>query len=81
MDGQGITPEQLDAVLWEEYQSLKQRICDAVNTAKCGRIIDETQKKQCNDLCVNFGVVASRSEWIPAKDLEPEANASDWAIG
>ena len=44
MDGQGITPEQLDAVLREEYQSLKQRICDAVNTAKSGRIIADSEE-------------------------------------
>lgn len=44
MDSQRITPEQLDAVLQEEYQALKQRICDAMNAAKAGRIIADTEE-------------------------------------
>jgi hypothetical protein len=44
MDGKGITPEQLDAVLEQEYQALKQKICDAMNAAKAGRIIADTEE-------------------------------------
>jgi len=44
MQDQRITPEQLDAVLEKEYQSLKQKICDAMNTAKAGRIIADTEE-------------------------------------
>jgi hypothetical protein len=44
MQDQRITPEQLDAVLEEEYQTLKQKICDAMNTAKAGRIIADTEE-------------------------------------
>ena len=44
MHDQGITPEQLDAVLQEEYQRLKQKICDAMNAAKAGRIIADTEE-------------------------------------
>lgn len=44
MDDQRITPEQLDAVLQKEYQALKQKICDAMNAAKAGRIIADTEE-------------------------------------
>ena len=44
MDDRGITPEQLDAVLQQEYQMLKQKICDAMNAAKAGRIIADTEE-------------------------------------
>jgi hypothetical protein len=44
MDDQRITPEQLNAVLEKEYQALKQRICDAMNAAKAGRIIADTEE-------------------------------------
>lgn len=44
MEDQGITPEQLDAVLEQEYRALKQRICDAMNAAKAGRIIADTEE-------------------------------------
>ena len=44
MEDQRITPEQLDAVLQKEYQSLKQKICDAMNAAKAGRIIADTEE-------------------------------------
>lgn len=44
MDDPRITPEQLDAVLQEEYQALKQRICDAMNAAKAGRIIADSEE-------------------------------------
>jgi hypothetical protein len=44
MEDQRITPEQLDAVLEKEYQSLKQKICEAMNTAKLGRIIADTEE-------------------------------------
>jgi hypothetical protein len=44
MADQGITPEQLDAVLQQEYQALKQRICDAMNAARAGRIIADTEE-------------------------------------
>jgi len=44
MDDQRITPEQLDAVLRKEYQALKQGICDAMNAAKAGRIIADTEE-------------------------------------
>jgi hypothetical protein len=41
---QRITPEQLDAVLEQEYLALKQKICDAMNAAKAGRIIADTEE-------------------------------------
>jgi len=44
MDGQVITPEQLDAVLEKDYQALKRKICDAMNAAKAGRIIADTEE-------------------------------------
>ena len=44
MDDQRITPEQLDAVLQKEYQALKQKICDAMNAAKAGRIIADSEE-------------------------------------
>jgi len=44
MEDQGITPEQLDAVLQQEYQVLKQKICDAMNAAKAGWIIADTEE-------------------------------------
>ena len=44
MEDKGITPEQLDAVLEKEYQALKQRICDAMNAARAGRIIADTEE-------------------------------------
>jgi hypothetical protein len=44
MEDQGITPEQLDAVLTKDYETLKQRICDAMNAAKGGRIIADTEE-------------------------------------
>jgi hypothetical protein len=44
MADQGITPEQLDAVLQQEYEALKQRICDAMNAAQAGRIIADTEE-------------------------------------
>ena len=44
MDDQGITPEQLDAVLEQEYRALKQKICAAMNAAKAGRIIADTEE-------------------------------------
>ena len=44
MDDQRITPEQLDAVLEQEYRALKQKICDAMNAAKAGRIIADTEE-------------------------------------
>jgi len=44
MDDQRITPEQLDEALQKEYQVLKQRICDAMNAGKAGRIIADTEE-------------------------------------
>lgn len=44
MDDQGITPEQLDAVLEQDYRALKQKICDALNAARAGRIIADTEE-------------------------------------
>jgi hypothetical protein len=44
MDDQRITPEQLDAVLEKDYQTLKRKICDAMNAAKAGRIIADTEE-------------------------------------
>jgi hypothetical protein len=44
MEGKGITPEQLDAVLEQEYRALKQKICDAMNAAKAGRIIADSEE-------------------------------------
>jgi hypothetical protein len=44
MEDQRITPGQLDAVLQEEYQALKQRVCDAMNAAKAGRIIADSEE-------------------------------------
>jgi hypothetical protein len=44
MEDQRITPEQLDAVLEKEYQALKQKICAAMNAAKAGRIIADTEE-------------------------------------
>jgi len=44
MEDQRITPEQLDAVLEKDYQALKRRICDAMNAAKAGRIIADTEE-------------------------------------
>ena len=43
MDDQRITPEQLDAALEREYTALKQKICDAINQAKAGRIIADSE--------------------------------------
>jgi riboflavin biosynthesis pyrimidine reductase len=43
MEDQRITPEQLDAVLAEDYRALKQRICEVMNAAKAGRIIADTE--------------------------------------
>ena len=43
MGDQRITPEQLDAVLDAEYAALKKKICDAINGAKAGRIIAESE--------------------------------------
>ena len=44
MVDQGITPEQLDAILEQDYQAMKQRICDAMNAARAGRIIADTEE-------------------------------------
>jgi len=44
MEDQRITPEQLDAVLEQDYRALKQNICDAMNAAKAGRIIADTEE-------------------------------------
>lgn len=44
MDDKRITPEQLDVVLEKEYQELKKRICDAMNAAKAGRIVADTEE-------------------------------------
>ena len=44
MEDQGITPEQLDAVLEQEYKAFKRKICDAMNAAKAGRIIADTEE-------------------------------------
>lgn len=44
MEDQGITPEQLEAVLEQDYRALKQKICDAMNAAKAGRIIADTEE-------------------------------------
>jgi hypothetical protein len=44
MEDKGITPEQLDAVLEQEYKALKQRICDAMNAAKACRIIADSEE-------------------------------------
>ena len=43
MDGKRITPEELEAVLEGEYEALKKKICDAINAAKAGRIIAESE--------------------------------------
>lgn len=44
MDDQRIMPEQLDEVLQKEFEVLKQRICDAMNAAKAGHIIADTEE-------------------------------------
>jgi len=44
MKDQGITLEQLDAVLEQDYQALKQKICDTMNAARAGRIIADTEE-------------------------------------
>jgi hypothetical protein len=44
MEGQRITPEELDAALAGEYEALKQKICEAVNNAKLGRIIADSEE-------------------------------------
>jgi len=44
MEDQRITPEQLDAILEQAYRVLKQKICDAMNAAKAGRIIADTEE-------------------------------------
>lgn len=44
MEDQGITLEQLDVALEQDYRALKQRICDAMNAAKAGRIIADTEE-------------------------------------
>jgi len=44
MEDKAITPEQLDAVLEQEYAALKQKICDAMNAANAGRIIADTEE-------------------------------------
>ena len=43
MDDQRITPEELDAALEGEYRTLKKKICDAINQAKAGRIIADSE--------------------------------------
>lgn len=44
MEDQEITPEQLDAMLEKDYQSLKKKVCDAMNAAKAGHIIADTEE-------------------------------------
>lgn len=44
MEGQRITAEELDAALAGEYEALKQRICEAINNAKLGRIIADSEE-------------------------------------
>lgn len=44
MDDKRITAEELDAVLEMEYKALKERICDAINRAKFGRIIADSEE-------------------------------------
>ena len=44
MDDRKITPEQLDAVLAKDYQAFKQAVCDAMNAAKAGRIIADSEE-------------------------------------
>jgi hypothetical protein len=44
MDDKRITAEDLDAVLDEDYRVLKERICQAINKAKAGRIIDDSEE-------------------------------------
>jgi hypothetical protein len=44
MDDQRITPEDLDAVLEADYMALKAKICDAVNKARIGRIIADSEE-------------------------------------
>jgi hypothetical protein len=44
MEGQRITAEELDAALAGEYEAFKQKICQAVNNAKLGRIIADSEE-------------------------------------
>lgn len=44
MEDQRITPEELDAALAGEYEALKQKICQAINSAKLGRIIADSEE-------------------------------------
>ena len=43
MEDKRITPEQLGGALDAEYTALKQKICDAINQAKAGRIIADSE--------------------------------------
>ena len=44
MEGQRITAEELDAALRGQYEALKQKICEALNSAKLGRIIADSEE-------------------------------------
>jgi hypothetical protein len=44
MEDQRVTPEDLDAALEADYKALKARICDAVNKARIGRIIADSEE-------------------------------------
>ena len=44
MEDQRITAEELDAALAGEYETLKQKICQAINNAKLGRIIADSEE-------------------------------------
>ena len=44
MEDKRITVEDLDAVLMADYKDLKEKICDAINKAKAGRIIADSEE-------------------------------------
>ena len=53
MEGQRITAAELDAALAGEYEALKQKICQAMNSAKLGRIIADSEEP-VRDACAVF---------------------------
>jgi hypothetical protein len=44
MEDQRITAAELDGALAGEYEAFKQKICQAINSAKLGRIIADSEE-------------------------------------
>ncbi|NQU75700.1 MAG: hypothetical protein HQ546_05215 [Planctomycetes bacterium] len=78
MEDQRITTAELDAALEGKYDALKQKICQAINKAKGGRIIADSEEP-VRDACAVFRQQAYQkaidllSKRMAQEDFSPSA--------